>query len=340
MARLIGWKPMPLGLAIGWKLGAFFASICAMEYALETEGLSKVYKSWRGRVRALEPLDLKVAPGKVFGLLGSNGAGKSTFVKTVLNICKPTTGRARILGISSRDPAARKQVGYLPEGTAFPRYLSGRGVCEYFGRLMGLNGARLKEEVERTLKIVGMSDWADKKVIKYSKGMKQRIGLAQAMLGEPRLIMLDEPTDGVDPQGRHEIRDVIKGLAKEGVTIFLNSHLLAEVEAVCDDVGIMYRGRMLRSGPVKQITEEMSMREGRMQLRLRTDRMPALAGATPIEGGFSISVGDREEIPALIDSLREAGVKVYEVEHYHASLEEAFLHIMDDGEHRGVGGQQ
>lgn len=315
-----------------------------MEYALETRGLSKVYKSLlHGHVRALDPLDLEVKPGTVFGLLGGNGAGKSTFVKTVLRICRPTSGTCRILGVDARDPAARAQVGYLPEGTNFPRYLTGRGVCEYFGKLKGLTGQKLKDEVDAKLKLLGMQDWGDRKVTKYSKGMKQRIGLAQAMLGEPRLIILDEPTDGVDPQGRHEIRDVIKGLAKEGVTIFLNSHLLAEVEAVCDDVGIMYRGRMLRSGPVKQITEEMSMRDGRMQLHFRTDslpRIPALEGARPIEGGFSISVGDREEIPLLIDAVRDAGAKIYEVQHYHASLEEAFLHIMDDGEHRGVGGQQ
>ncbi|MCA8916973.1 MAG: ABC transporter ATP-binding protein [Planctomycetes bacterium] len=316
-----------------------------MEFALETEGLSKVYKSLRGRVRALEPLDLKVPPGKVFGLLGSNGAGKSTFVKTVLNICKPTTGRARILGVDSRNPAARKQVGYLPEGTAFPTYLTGRGVCEYFGKLMGLTGQRLKEEVADKLKVVGMSDWADKKCTKYSKGMKQRVGLAQAMLGEPRLIILDEPTDGVDPQGRHEIRDVIAKLAKDGVTIFLNSHLLAEVEAVCDDIAIMYRGRMLETGPVAMITERMSVRDGRMQLRFRTSELPSslpelLAEANAIEGGFNITVGDREQIPVLIDELRKLNVKIYEVEQYHASLEEAFLQIMDEGEHKGVGGQQ
>lgn len=315
------------------------------DYALETEGFSKVYRSWRGRVRALEPLDLKVEAGKVFGLLGSNGAGKSTFVKTILNICKPTTGRARLLGIDSRNPNARRQVGYLPEGTHFPRYLTGRAVCEYFGKLMGLSGTRLRDEVNKKLEIVGMTAWADKKITKYSKGMKQRVGLAQAMLGEPRLIILDEPTDGVDPQGRHEIRDVIGGLAKEGVTIFINSHLLAEVEAVCDLIGIMYQGRMLRSGPVRDIKEEMSIRDGRMQLRFRTGDLPAelpagFETATRRDYGMDLAVHNREEIPALIDALRAADIAIYEVEQYHASLEEAFLRVMDDGHHVGVGGQQ
>lgn len=316
-----------------------------MEYALETEGFSKVYRSLRGRVRALEPIDIKVEAGKVFGLLGSNGAGKSTFVKAVLNICKPTTGRAKIFGVDTRNPEARRQVGYLPEGTQFSRYLTGRQVCEYFGQLMGLTGARLKEEVDAKLKIVGMTDWASRKVTKYSKGMKQRIGLAQAMLGSPRLIMLDEPTDGVDPQGRHEIRDVIAGLAKEGVTVFLNSHLLAEVEAVCDEIAIMFRGRLLRRGPVKQITEEMSMHDGQMQLRFKTGDLPAtlpplLQGVEVRDGGFRISVAGREQVTAVIDALRALDVPIYEVQQYHASLEEAFLRIMDDGEHTGVGGQQ
>jgi ABC-2 type transport system ATP-binding protein len=316
-----------------------------MAYALETQGLSKVYKSLRGRIRALEPIDLKVESGCIFGLLGANGAGKSTFVKTVLTICRATTGTAMILGRDSRDPEARRQVGYLPEGTAFPRYLTGRGVCEYFGKLLGLSGSRLKSEVDAKLKIVGMEGWADKRVTKYSKGMKQRIGLAQAMLGDPQLIMLDEPTDGVDPTGRHEIRDVIRELGSKGVTVFLNSHLLAEVEAVCDEIAIMYRGRLLRRGPVKQITDEMSIRDGLMQFRFRTGELPAplppgFERTRPDDGGIIVSVRDREEIPGLIDALRRENVPVYEVMQYHASLEEAFLQIMGDGDHEGVGGAQ
>jgi ABC-2 type transport system ATP-binding protein len=316
-----------------------------MDYALETRGLSKVYKSLRGRIRALEPIDLKVETGRVFGLLGANGAGKSTFVKTVLTICRATTGTAMILGRDSRDPEARRQVGYLPEGTTFPRYLTGRGVCEYFGQLLGLTGSRLKSEVDAKLKLVGMSSWADRRVTKYSKGMKQRIGLAQAMLGDPRLIMLDEPTDGVDPTGRHEIRDVIRDLGHKGITVFLNSHLLAEVEAVCDEIAIMYRGRLLRQGPVKQITDEMSIRDGLMQFRFRTGELPAqmprgFEHMRPEDGGIIVSVQDREEIPVLIDRLREADVPIYEVTQYHASLEEAFLQIMTDGDHEGIGGAQ
>jgi ABC-2 type transport system ATP-binding protein len=316
-----------------------------MEFALQTHGLSKTYKTLRARVRALEPLDLSVRAGSVFGLLGGNGAGKSTFIKTVLRICRPTTGSATILGVDAANPAARRQVGYLPEGTQFARYLTGRGVCEYFGMLMGLSGAALKTEVEHKLALVGMKDWADRKVSKYSKGMRQRVGLAQAMLGEPRLIMLDEPTDGVDPAGRHEIRDVIRNLGRSGVTVFLNSHLLSEVEAVCDEIAIMYRGRVLRQGPVAQITEEMSMHDGRMHLRFRTSELPeqmprGLEEAVRDHDGFEIAVADREQVPRLIDALREAGIRIYEVEQYHASLEETFLRAMDDADAHGVGGAQ
>ncbi|MBE7490280.1 MAG: ABC transporter ATP-binding protein [Planctomycetes bacterium] len=313
-----------------------------MDAALETRGLSKVYRRLR-RIRALEPLDLAVAPGTVFGLLGANGAGKSTLVKTVLGICRATTGHALIFGKDSRDPAARREVGYLPEGTHFARYLSGRDVLWYFGRLAGLTGTRLREQVDAKLRLVGMADWADKKVSQYSKGMRQRIGLAQAMLGDPRLIILDEPTDGVDPEGRHHIRDVIIGLGKQGVTLFLNSHMLSEVESVCHEIAIMYQGRVLKRGRVQDIRNEMSMRDGKYQLVFRTGPLPSqlpplLAGLQREDHGFRIAVADREEIPRLIDALRDSGVAIYGVEQYHASLEEAFLRVMDDGNHHGVGG--
>lgn len=303
-----------------------------------------MYGRWR-KVRALEPVDLDVQPGTVFGLLGANGAGKSTLIKTVLGICRATTGHALIFGVDSRKPEARRNVGYLPEGTQFARYLSGRGVLEYFGALAGLSGQRLRDEVEAKLKLVGMADWAGKKVNKYSKGMRQRIGLAQAMLGDPKLILLDEPTDGVDPAGRHEIRDLIKRLGDSGVTVFLNSHLLAEVEAVCREIAIMYQGRVLRRGTVAEITQEMSMQGGKYQLRFRTGPLPqnlppALAEARREDGGFRIGVSSLDQTSVLIDVLRGAGVAIYGVEQYHASLEEAFLKVMDDGNFHGVGGTQ
>ncbi len=315
-----------------------------MEAALEISGLSKVYRGLR-KVRALEPLDLTVESGTVFGLLGANGAGKSTLVKTVLGICRPTTGHARIFGVDSRDPQSRRKVGYLPEGTHFAKYLTGRGVLQYFGALAGLSGTNLREQVIEKLQLVGMTDWADKKVTKYSKGMRQRVGIAQALLGNPRLVLLDEPTDGVDPAGRHEIRDLIGKLARDGVTIFLNSHLLGEVQSVCTEIAIMYQGRVLRRGAVKDIIQEMSMHNGRIQMVFRTGELPAtlppaLAQARRTDDGFRIDLASISEVPALIDTLRAASVPVYGVEQYHASLEEAFLKVMDDGNAHGVGGTQ
>lgn len=313
------------------------------DLALETEGLSKTYKGLRARVQALYPLDLKLEAGHIFGLLGANGAGKSTLVKAVLGIVRPTTGRARIFGVDTRNPDSRRNVGYLPEGLAFPRYLSGRETCEYFGKLAGVTGARLKAEVDEKLKLVGMADWAARKVVKYSKGMKQRIGMAQALIGDPKLVILDEPTDGVDPVGRHELRDVIRALPARGTTVFLNSHMLSEVEAVCDQVAIMYRGRLLQRGPVSEITEKMSVRDGKMQLKFRLGpyqgALPAgFEGAEVRDGDVLVQVSNREETNTLIDRLRAAGIAIYEVQQWHASLEEAFLAIMEDGEHMGIGG--
>lgn len=315
-----------------------------MDVALETKGLSKTYRGLR-KVRALEPLDLSVNSGSVFGLLGANGAGKSTLVKTILGICRATTGYAHIFGQDSRNPDARRKVGYLPEGTNFAKYLTGRDVLNYFGLLAGLSGQRLREQIADKLKLVGMSDWSEKKVGKYSKGMRQRIGLAQAMLGDPKLIILDEPTDGVDPEGRHHIRDLILKLGKEGVTLFLNSHMLSEVETVCHEIAIMYQGRVLKRGKVQDIRNEMSMREGKYQLVFKTGPLPQqlpplLQDMRREEGGFRVAVADREDIPRVIDALRDTGVAIYGVEQFHASLEEAFLKVMDDGNHHGVGGKQ
>ncbi|MEE9312203.1 MAG: ABC transporter ATP-binding protein, partial [Planctomycetota bacterium] len=226
-----------------------------MDLALETMGLSKTYGKFR-KIVALKPLDISIKAGSAFGLLGANGAGKSTFVKTLLCVCKATTGRAKIFGQDYRSPAVRKKIGYLPEGTNFPRYMTGRQVCEYFGNLSGMRGAVLKKEVDEKLEIVQMQDWANRKVGKYSKGMRQRIGLAQAMLGDPPMLILDEPTDGVDPPGRRTIREVIKKRRDEGTTIIWNSHLLAEVEDVCDEVAILYRGELLKRGKIADIIEE------------------------------------------------------------------------------------
>jgi ABC-2 type transport system ATP-binding protein len=240
-------------------------------YAIETRGLSKTY---HGRIQALKSLDLRVRSGSCFGLLGPNGAGKSTLVKTLLSIVHATSGSAQLLGKDFRNPAARRSVGYLPEGHRFPSYLTGRGVCLYFGQLAGLRIADLKRDIDEKLALVSMGEWADTKITRYSKGMLQRLGLAQAMLGNPALLFLDEPTDGVDPVGRYELRNVIRSIQAAGTTIFLNSHLLSEVEEMCDEVAILHRGAILQQGSVSSITAAAS-RGGNCLVTFITSAIPA-----------------------------------------------------------------
>jgi len=315
-----------------------------LEFAIETRGLVKTY---RGGVQALRGVDLQVAPGVCFGLLGPNGAGKSTLVKTLLSIVKPSGGSATLNGVDITLPQARRGVGYLPEGHAFPPYLTGAGVCEYFGRLAGLGGATLKQDIAEKLELVGMSEWARTKITKYSKGMKQRIGLAQALLGSPRIIFLDEPTDGLDPVGRQEVKEVIRKVCGEGVTVFLNSHLLAEVEQTCDHVAIMHKGVLLQQGPVSEITASVGAGGKTLYVvRVRTGELSdeawaplAERGATQLDGRwFRLELEDEEAIPALIDELRAAEVKIYELVSERRNLEQTFVELITAQPETGTGG--
>ncbi len=220
-----------------------------MEHAIQIRGLAKTY---RGGVQALKGVDLQVRKGSVFGLLGPNGAGKSTLIKCLLSIVRPTAGSATLLGQPISSPLARAKVGYLPEGHRFPQYLTAAGVCRYFGGLSGLHGEELEREVQSKLELVGLSEWADKRVNKFSKGMAQRVGVAQAFLGDPEIVFLDEPTDGVDPVNRQGLHFVIRNAVEKGATVFINSHLLPELEVLCDEVGILNQGEMLRQGLLLQ----------------------------------------------------------------------------------------
>ncbi|HEY6065243.1 MAG TPA: ABC transporter ATP-binding protein, partial [Thermoanaerobaculia bacterium] len=201
-----------------------------MASVIEAEGLRKVYRSRFGtrRVTALDGIDLSVGPGEVFGLLGPNGAGKTTAVKILLGLTRPTEGSARLFGVPVADPKSRRRVGYLPEGHRFPGYLTARQTLSIFGRMSGMDRAALKPRIPELLARVRLSDWADVKVKKFSKGMTQRLGLASALVHDPEVLLLDEPTDGVDPVGRREIRDLLRDEAARGRAILLNSHLLSE----------------------------------------------------------------------------------------------------------------
>ncbi len=217
----------------------------AMTAVLSAEGLAKTFRTpfSRREVRALDGLDLQVASGEVFGLLGPNGAGKTTTVKILLGLTHPTAGEARLFGLPVSDPESRRRVGYLPEGHRFPGYLTARQTLSIFGRMSGVAPAELKTRIPELLARVRISDWADMKVKKFSKGMTQRLGLAAALVHRPDLLLLDEPTDGVDPVGRREIRDLLREEAARGAAILLNSHLLSEIEMTCDRVASSGRGR-------------------------------------------------------------------------------------------------
>jgi len=226
------------------------------EYAIETQDLTKVYVSrWKRReVRAIDGVSLQVRRGAIFGLLGPNGAGKTTFVKTLLSAVKPTKGQALIYGRDASQPQARRPIGYLPENHRFPTYFTGAGMLDFYAALSGVDASRRKKLIPEQLELVGLSQWADMRIGKYSKGMLQRLGLAQALIHSPTILILDEPTDGVDPVGRRQIRDILHSLEARGVTIFVNSHLLAEVETLCREVAILHKGKVALSGKMQDLT--------------------------------------------------------------------------------------
>ncbi len=234
--------------------------------AIVVEEVGKRFGRGAASVEALRRVDLSVAKGEVFGLLGRNGAGKTTLVKILLDMVRPTTGRTSLLGMSSREPAARRRVGYLPEDHRFPDYQTARSALLFHGALAGLDRATVRKRADELLETMDLTAARDRKVRGFSKGMKQRLGLAQALIHEPEVVFLDEPTDGVDPVGRARIRDMLVALREKGTTIFLNSHLLSEVEQLCNRVGILERGELVRVGTIDQLT--------RTELVYRVDVVP------------------------------------------------------------------
>jgi len=215
--------------------------------------LKFVEKRYGKKVHALKGVSLKVARGEVFGLLGPNGAGKSTLVKILMTVVKPTRAEGTVLGLPMATKEALRRVGYLPENHRFPKYLTGRQTLDFFAALSGAPRSWRKRRIPELLDVVGMTEWADQKVSRYSKGMLQRVGIAQALSADPDLVVLDEPTDGVDPMGRRDIRDVLVRLRNEGKTVFINSHLLSELEMICDRVAIMVSGRVARYGTLGEL---------------------------------------------------------------------------------------
>ncbi len=223
--------------------------------AISIQNLTKVFPIpfRREPLVAVKDLSLEVAPGQVYGLLGPNGSGKSTTMKVVLGLVTPTSGRTEIFGHDSTLVESREQVGFLPENPYFYKYLTGQETLEFYGKLCSLRGAKLRERTKELLHFVGLEKAADRRVGGYSKGMLQRIGLAQALIQDPRLLVLDEPTAGVDPAGSREIRDLILDFKGRGITVLLCSHLLGQVQEICDRIGILHEGVLVREGRLNDL---------------------------------------------------------------------------------------
>jgi ABC-2 type transport system ATP-binding protein len=224
--------------------------------AVAVHGLTKIFPvpfHPTRRVVAVKNLSLRIEPGEVYGLLGPNGSGKSTTLKIILGLVSPTRGRTEIFGLDSRLVESREAVGFLPENPYFYKFLTGAETLRFFGRLCGMTGATLKSRVNELLDLVGLNKARDRRLGTYSKGMLQRIGLAQALIQNPRLVVLDEPTAGVDPAGSREIRDLIMDLKRRGITVLLSSHLLAQAQEICDRIGILADGVLVREGQLQDL---------------------------------------------------------------------------------------
>ncbi len=311
---------------------------------IDLDGVEKVY---RGRVHALRGVAMRVHPGEVFGLLGPNGAGKSTLVKIMMSVVRPTKARGTLLGRPVGHKPTLARVGYLPEHHRLPRYLTGRQVLDFYAALAGVPGAERKRRAGELLDTVGMAGWADKKVSGYSKGMLQRVGLAQALMNDPDLIVLDEPTDGVDPVGRREIRDVLVQLKERGKTIFLNSHLLSELEMVCDRVAILVQGQVAQQGTLDELTAESQrfeiIAEGDAPRWAEQDEAIRVEALTaPQLGRFRLTLPgvDAPGVQPIIDRLRAEERILHSVREVRENLEDLFMRAVTDpetGRARAVG---
>lgn len=294
--------------------------------------LAEVHKryGWRG-THALRGVSLTVRRGECFGLLGPNGAGKTTLMKVLMTTLAPTGGQAWLLGQPIGNRAVLSRVGYVPESFEFPAYLTPRRMLHYAGRLAGVRRADRRARIGALLEMVGMSGYADAKMKRFSKGMTQRVALAQGLINQPDLLFLDEPTDGLDPVGRVQFRDMIRGLNRSGMTIFLNSHLLNEVEQVCSRVAVLSAGQVLRVGAPDAL---LSPAAG-LRYSVRVEGPPeAAAGClaefrpTARDGAIELDLPDVSHLDAVVDRLRAGRLRILELAPVRASLEAQFLQLL------------
>jgi ABC-2 type transport system ATP-binding protein len=306
-----------------------------MSAVIDVQGVEKMY---RRKVHALRGVDLQVGAGEIFGLLGPNGAGKSTLVKVLMTVISATKCKGTMLGKKIGDKSALTQVGYLPEHHNFPKYLTSQQVLRHFGAMAGVDRKTRNKRADELLEIVNMTNSATDKLGTYSKGMRQRIGIAQALMNDPKLVVLDEPTDGVDPIGRRDIREILLRLKGEGRTVFLNSHLLSELEMVCDRVAIMVHGQMRQQGTIDELTE------GRSGFRIKSataidglalDASKAAVhgiecAGEPGENELVFQTSNAQTVQPAIDSLRKHGVVIESLGFHRPSLEDLFIQAVSE----------
>jgi ABC-2 type transport system ATP-binding protein len=298
-------------------------------YAIEIQGLSKEYAIgfWKKQMRpALRSLNLSVETGETFGFLGPNGAGKTTTLKLLMGIIFPTSGSARILGKDFHDPEVKRRIGFLPEQPYFYDYLSAPELLDYYARLSGVDAATRKQRIGELLAGVGLSDVGNKQLRKFSKGMLQRVGIAQAIIHDPEVVFLDEPMSGLDPVGRHEVRELIQSLKDEGKTIFFSTHILSDAEALCDRVAVVHKGELRGVGVVNDFRS--SAAEKTEVIWLGSSALAAvkeLLQATHVTGETVRGTVQSTDLDKLLEKLRQQRAQLISVTPIHGTLEDYFL---------------
>ena len=295
---------------------------------VETQNLVKNYK----RLQALREVSLTVEQGEIYGLLGHNGAGKTTLIKILLGITRNWKGQAKLLGEPVGTTDIRKRVGYLPEDHRFPNYHSAVSLMNMYGQLLGVPSGERKKRIDEMLEKVGLADRKKSKIRTYSKGMKQRLGIAQALFHDPEVIFLDEPTDGVDPSGRRQIRHMIQELRDRKKTIFVNSHLLGELELICTRVGILRRGELIREGTVEMLTRQTNLYTIKLadgQEFPEADLRQEGYKLRKIGDFWELELQSEDQIDTIIDKLRGRGLGIRHLTEKRQTLEDLFLQTME-----------
>ncbi len=299
---------------------------------VKTEGLTKEFRTgfWRTRVRVLHDLNLEVRQGEIFGYLGPNGAGKTTTMNLLMGLIYPTAGRAWILGRDVSDVAVKAAVGFLPENPYFYTYLTGWEFLNFYGQLFGIPHGERRRRIEELLHLVGLSDAGKLQLRKYSKGMLQRIGLAQALINDPQAVFLDEPMSGLDPVGRKEVRDLILSLKAKGKTVFFSSHIIPDVEMICDRVGIIVNGRLIRVGPLEELLgselESIEISASGLDDAAMVE-MAQWSVRPPVHRGEKVffAVGTEKEAMQVVERLLKMGALIHAILPHRLTLEEHFL---------------